>query len=131
LNARYTLPRTERLKSRKTIAALFASAQGISVDQVRALHLIEPNAEGGVQVGFSAPARQFRQAVDRNRVKRLLREAWRLQQLPLREYFEGRTERLVVFMIYRGKQLPDQGAVMQQVAGVIQKLQQRYVRSSV
>lgn len=83
-----------------------------------------------MQVGFSAPARQFRQAVQRNRVKRLMREAWRLQQEPLRAHFEGGSERLNIFLIYRGGVVPDQASVMLQVAGVIQKLQQRYVRQS-
>jgi len=126
----FTLKRSERLKSRKTIAALFASGQGVSVGQVRALSLLAPHPEGGVQVGFSAPARQFRQAVQRNRVKRLMREAWRLQQEPLRAHFEGGSERLNIFLIYRGGVVPDQASVMSQVAAVIQKLQQRYVRQS-
>jgi len=128
LTKRFTLPRSSRLKSRKCIAALFAKAQGVSVDNIRALHLVEPHPGGGVLVGFSAPAKLFRLAVQRNRVKRLMREAWRLQQAPLREYFEGGVERLAIFLIYRGREIPDQASVMKQVAMIIQKLQQRYVR---
>jgi ribonuclease P protein component len=128
LSGTYTLQRSQCLKSRKTIAALFAAGQGVSVGHIRALHMQVPHSDGGLQVGFSAPARQFRQAVQRNRVKRLLREAWRLQQIPLREYCKGRAERLSIFLIYRGREVPDQAAVMHQVAGIIEKLQLRYVR---
>lgn len=128
LSDRFTLPGSKRLKSRKSIALLFAKAQGVAVENIRALHHIEPCTDGGVLVGFSAPAKLFRLAVKRNRVKRLMREAWRLQQAPLRDHFEGRTERLVIFFIYRGRVLPDQASVMKQVGMIIQKLEQRYVR---
>lgn len=101
------------------------------MENVRALHLVESHPGGGVQAGFSAPARQFRLSVQRNRVKRLMREAWRLQQMPLRTYFDSRGERLVVFLIYRGKEIPEQAIVMLQVAAVIKKLEQRYVRQTV
>lgn len=91
---------------------------------------MELHPTGGVVAGFSAPAKQFRLAVHRNRVKRLLREAWRLQQMQLRTYFDGRAERLVVFLIYRGREIPDQSTVMLQVAAIIKKLEQRYVRQA-
>ena len=84
--------------------------------------------DGGVFTGFSAPAKLFRLAVQRNRVKRLMREAWRLQQGALRDHFEGQTDRLIVFLIYRGREIPDQATAMKQVGIIIQKLQQRYVR---
>ncbi len=131
MSEQFTLQRSQRLKSRKTIAALFASGHGVAIENIRALHLVESHPGGGVQAGFSAPARQFRLAVQRNRVKRLMREAWRLQHMPLRTYFEGRGERLFVFLIYRGKEIPEQETIMLQVAAIINKLEQRYVRQAV
>jgi ribonuclease P protein component len=128
LSDRFTLPGSKRLKSRKSIALLFAKAQGVSSDHIRALHYVEPCVDGGVFTGFSAPAKLFRLAVQRNRVKRLMREAWRLQQGALRDNFDGKTDRLIVFLIYRGREIPDQATAMKQVGIIIQKLQQRYVR---
>jgi ribonuclease P protein component len=131
LSERFSLPRSKRLKSRKSIAFLFANAQGVSVDNIRALHQLESFPGGGVLVGFSAPSKLFRLAVQRNRVKRLMREAWRLQQTGLRDHFEGKPDRLIIFLIYRAKVMPDQATVMKQVGMIIQKLEQRYVRQDI
>lgn len=126
----YTLKASQRLKSRKLIASLFTSGKAMTAGPLRALHHLDPHPEGGVQAGFSAPAKVFRRAFQRNRIKRLMREAWRLQQLSLREHFNGSSNRLVIFLTYRGREIPDQASMMTWISEIIQKLQQRYVPRS-
>ncbi len=58
------------------------------------------NAEGPVQVGF-APGR-IRTAVRRNRIKRLLREVYRVHQDDLVGLFYDRDDALTMMIIYRG-----------------------------
>jgi ribonuclease P protein component len=125
-----TLGASQRLKSRKLIAALFNTGKAVTAGPVRALHMLEENVEGGVQAGFSAPAKIFRHAVQRNRVKRVMREAWRMQQFPLRTHFSGGHTKLVIFLTYRGRELPDQASLMVWTSEIIQKLLHRYVPQS-
>ena len=67
----------ERLKSRKQIDALFAGGKSVTAFPVRVKYQWVPRAAGAVPVlaGVSVSRRAFKHAADRNRVKRLLREA--------------------------------------------------------
>lgn len=76
-----TLPKEERLCSKKLIEQLFASAKSHSATAfpLRAVALpAEGVVEGvAVQVMVSVPKRHFKRAVHRNRIKRQVREAYR------------------------------------------------------
>jgi len=107
---RYT--RAERLKSRKRIEALFQSGKSFNAFPLKVFYHWE--GDGATLIGFGAPKRNFKRAVDRNRIKRLLREAWRLQQEPL--------PGLQAFIIFTGKDLPTQAEMMTRIGVILRKL---------
>lgn len=80
-NSRLTLRKNERIASRRLIDQLFAgsSSHSLAAFPVRVVYIIKERAreETPVQVLVSVSKRHFRHAVDRNRAKRQLREAWR------------------------------------------------------
>jgi ribonuclease P protein component len=84
----FTYQKTDKLKSRKQTQHLFSTGQAINVFPIRLIYTIEPiestaanlSLTSILQAGVGAPSRTFRKAVQRNRVKRLLREAYRLEK---------------------------------------------------
>ena len=81
-NSRFTLRKNERIASRRLIDQLFAgsSSHSLAAFPLRVVYIIKDRAreeEAPVQVLVSVSKRHFRHAVDRNRAKRQLREAWR------------------------------------------------------
>lgn len=76
----------------------------------------------GLQAGFGASKRNFKKAVDRNRIKRLTREAYRLQKGPLALRVEERQLSLCLFFIYTGKELPDHRLVSGRIAVALEKI---------
>ena len=81
-------------------------------------------AEGVLQFGTGVSKRHFKRAVDRNRIKRLIREAYRTQKLPLQAALtEGGKGYLKLFILYTGKELPDYQLVREKVAGVLGRIE--------
>ena len=121
-----SLNKTERLKSRKQIDKLFKEGLRLNVPLLRAFYMIKPFSVGekGVrlQFGVGASSRSFKRAVDRNRIKRLGREAWRLQKEPFFLQLEELNKGLDVFLIYTGKELPDYQQMYAAVAEAIKKI---------
>ena len=117
---RHTFSKTERLKSRKLIEALFRSGKTFQVFPFRVFCLWEPPSGVPVQVGVGASKRNFKRAVDRNRIKRLMREGYRLQKQLLEKEPGGLSLR--VFILYTGKELPALPLVMEKMAVILTKL---------
>lgn len=119
----FTLGKNERLKSRKSIEQLFSEGKKIVVAPYRVLYMIIRTAEKSsflFSVGVSA--RNFKKAVERNRIKRLTRESWRLQKNKLQKKNGVKNIQLNVFFIYTGKELPEYDDVYKKVGMVINKL---------
>ncbi len=77
----YTFKKEEKLKSRKLIEQLFERGSSLSEFPVRVVYLcIDHTSDYPIQASFSVSKRKFKKAVDRNRIKRLMRESYRLHK---------------------------------------------------
>jgi ribonuclease P protein component len=108
---RYTLGRNERLKSRKQIERLFKEGKTFSVPPLRVYYSLDKTTTEDellfpLHFGVGVSTKNFKKAVDRNRVKRLLREAYRLQKNDLKEKVMLKKLHLNLFFIFTGKELP-------------------------
>lgn len=122
-HTRFTLPATERLKLRKSIETLFRNGKAFSVFPIRIIYQLpkESNTrKSAVQAGFSVSKKKFPNAVHRNRIKRLLREAWRLQKHELNQ-----KQPVDVFLIFTDRELPTFDKIFQAVATAILKINKK------
>ena len=116
----YQFPKNEKLKSRKLIEALFKEGKTLKSFPLLVYFLpIEHTSEALLQVGFSVPKRRFKHAVDRNRIKRLMREAYRLNKNMLPE---KHTKKHIVMFIYQGQQILDFQGIQKAMISVLEKI---------
>ncbi len=123
----FTLGKEERLKSRKQIENLFDKGKSFLVAPFRVYFIVSgelpiQKGESRLKFGTGVSTKNFKKAVDRNRIKRLTREAWRLQKNEIREKTRETQRQLNVFFIYTGKELPDFTTVKDKVAIALKKL---------
>lgn len=104
---RHTFVREERLKSRKVIAKLFErTGRAYLAYPIRVAWLPVEPASGifSAQATFSVSKRAFRKATQRNRIKRLMREAWRLHKHVLYARLEGQPCHVALILMYVAKE---------------------------
>lgn len=78
-----------------------------------------------LKFGVAVSAKLFKKAVDRNRVKRILREAWRLQKNELEKILTGKGQGLHVFFIYTDRELPEFATIHKLTGIILRKLNER------
>jgi ribonuclease P protein component len=122
----FGLGKEERLKSRKQIDHLFAAGKSFTVFPIRVTFFFEPaQATPVLQIGVSASKKYFKKAVHRNRVKRLLREAYRLQKLSLKERLQQNNLSGFLFFIYMDKSIASFETIQQSMARCLHQLEKR------
>lgn len=123
LKGKSTFNSEEKLKSKKIIDQLFKEGKSVSANGFTLVYLIQPlTSFYPAQAGFSVPKKFFKHAVDRNRVKRLMREVYRLNKISLYEKLVGRKQQMAIMFIYKGKELPGHEAVTKSVLACMNKL---------
>jgi ribonuclease P protein component len=128
MRQRHTWTKAEKLKSRKRIEWVFKEGKSLSVFPFKLFYLLAeptvalPKAPAPLQAGFGAGSRHFKKAVDRNRIKRLSREAYRVQKQPLIDRLLEKGLSMALFIVYTGKELPDHSTVKARIGVALQKL---------
>ena len=99
-----TLPKSERLSSRKAIQALFTSGNRFTEYPISVSYVISKEGKNfWDKVGVSVSKRKFASAVKRNRIKRMMREAYRLNKTDLVDFCEKEQMEVHVFFVYLEK----------------------------
>ncbi len=122
ISTRNTLGKNKRLKSRKLIGYLFEKGQSFSIYPLRVVYITNEAADAPLQAGFTVSGKKFKRAVDRNRIKRLMRESYRLQQHPLLNQLEKAGKRLALFFLYTGKEMPDQALIHEKMGVALETI---------
>jgi ribonuclease P protein component len=115
--------KTERLSSRKLIEMLFKSNLFFFQYPFKVLYLeVELEHSLSAQVLISVSKKNFKLAIVRNRIKRLIREAYRKNKNILYEKRNNESKLLLLGLIFTGKTIPEYGDIEQKIILILQRL---------
>lgn len=113
----------EKLKSRKLIDQVFNEGKSVSVNGFTLVYLYTPlSVLYPAQAGFSVPKKHFTRAVDRNRIKRLMRECYRHQKAGLYQRLVANGSSAAFMFVYKGRSLPDFNITCSSLSQCISKI---------
>ena len=115
-----TFKKQEKLKKSKLITQLFTEGKSLTVFPIKLIYLqVEHNSPFKIQAGVSASKRNFKKAVDRNKIKRLLREVYRKNKYLI--YQSENTKKHIFMFIYLGKKELDYKTLEEKMVELIHK----------
>lgn len=120
-----TFRKRERLVSLRLIDELFGggNSRSLAAYPLRAIYLQKAREEHDepLQLLISVPKKRFHHAVDRNRVKRQVREAWRRHKQSLTAALSADSRLLVALVWLSDSQLPT-AEVEERVASLVKRM---------
>ena len=121
---RNTFSKEEKLKKKNLITELFASGKSASVFPLKMVYLEnDHDSPFKIQVGVSVSKRNFKSAVDRNRIKRLMRESYRKNKYLI--YNDDDTKKHILMFIYQAKSEVSYQKMEEKMIDLIQKFLQK------
>ncbi len=125
-NQPFSYSHHEKLKSRKLLNGIFATGKSVSFYPIKVIYQrVDTQLDDLLQVGVGVSSRHFKKAVDRNRIKRLLRESYRTQK-QLLNFTEAAPTQKVLFFLYVGKELPEAALIQTKMAVALQKISETF-----
>jgi ribonuclease P protein component len=124
----HTFRRDERLKSRKVIQRLFKEGNSFSQYPLRLVWLTvaERRGDSPVQFSVSVPKKKFKRAVQRNRIRRQVREAYRLNKHRLYRMLEAEAVQGAFMVIYTAAEALPYEQIEAAMRGLIRRFAKKY-----
>ncbi|MBK7872068.1 MAG: ribonuclease P protein component [Saprospiraceae bacterium] len=130
----FTFTREERLKSRKVIEQLFKEGNSFAQYPLRVVwsEMEERKSDFPVQFALSVSKKKFKRAVDRNRIRRLVREAYRLNKHILYEKLTDQQQatsdkQIALMVIYTGAEILSFEEIEKAMRDLLRRLVKKYL----
>jgi ribonuclease P protein component len=118
-----TFKKAERLSSKIAIAKLFENGRSFTTYPFRVIWLdYSTGTSYPAQIAFTVPKKNFKRAVDRNKLKRRAREAYRKNKYRLYEYLKQKNRSMVFMLVYTSKEEIDYDVIEVKINAVIDRL---------
>ncbi len=118
----FSFNKKERLKSRKQLDRIFTKGESITAFPVKIFYELNEDQDNIFKTGVGVSRKNFKKAVDRNRIKRLLRESYRTEKAELLNYLQQNKKQIALFFLYVDKTEPDYLFLKQTIQKAIKKL---------
>ncbi len=122
----FTFQRAERLKSRKVIEQLFKQGQSFAHYPLRLVWTVmeERQSDFPAQFALTVPKKKFKKAVHRNRLRRLMRESYRLTKHRLYDALQDEEKQVALLVIYTGQGM----MTFAEIETAMQQMLRRFVK---
>jgi len=121
----FSFKKSERLNKKRIISQLFLSGKAVYSYPVKMIYLSMPNEDDipNLQVAVSVPKRRFPNAIDRNLLKRRVKESFRLNKQAVIPELIKKKESFAIILIYNSNKIES----YQNIELSVQKLLDRLV----
>lgn len=122
----FTFKRAERLKSQTIIEQMFKQGQSFSHYPLRLVWTVmeQRQSDFPVQFALTVPKKKFKKAVQRNRIRRLMREAYRLNKHRLYQALQGAESQMALLVIYTGQEM----LTFEEIEKAMQQMLRRFIK---
>lgn len=118
---RQSFKKVERLNSKKIIETLFESGRSFTIAPYKVIWIkTDEKQPVQIQVAFSVPKKNFKHAVDRNKLKRRSREAYRVNKQLLYDLLGAK--KIAVMLVYVAKEINEYALIEKKINLILKRL---------
>ena len=114
--------KNEKLRGRKRIEALLRKGKSITLQGLRITWAVTQDPGSPSQLAISVPKKNFPRAVDRNRVRRLIRESFRKNKEIFYKYLLKNNIQCILLLVVVSKEIPGQQETDDKITLILQEL---------
>jgi len=123
---RFTFKKEERLYGHAALENVYENGKHLHSNNIKILFIEVPQSTyPACRVVFSVPKRNFKKAVDRNLIKRRMREVYRNHKHLLYQHLAEKQKSIHIYLIYSSKQIISFDELKENIIGALQLLANR------
>ena len=113
----------DRLKGKRVVSKIFEGPKKyISLFPFKAFYSISSSNQSQSKFGVSVPKKKFKRAVDRNKIKRLIKEALRLNKTILNNELSKKNVSLHIMVLFNDEKIPSYNLVEIKIKEILKRL---------
>ncbi len=122
-----TFKKSEKLCHKRLIQKLFSHGKSFYDYPFKVIYCYDFDPQQlmnnyPVRVLLTVSKKHFKKAVDRNRIKRLMRESYRKNKSQLYQTLDGKNKKLLLSFIFTGRELPQYAEVEKKIIDINNRL---------